>query len=239
MKAIGSLPVLQLVLLLASAPVLAADASGGYDATAVTSGRGEANRIRGYAQCLEDVLVKVTGNTSLIGDERIKVLANGAAAYVNRFKYRDFYEGRALHDEQGSYDRPHYLTVSFSAEAKEKIVASLGKTVWQAPRPTVLVVLNVKTKSEAFVLTDGSNQERAADMRAPLTNAIGKFSLARSNGTIPRAHGIAVGGWKAKTSTPEIQSGKLTASRLTMRSATSFTQLWRCCPVRWLTAWEG
>jgi uncharacterized protein len=177
MKTIGSLPVLQLVLLLASAPVLAADASGRYDATAVTSGRGEANRIHGYAQCLEDVLVKVTGDTSLIGDERIKALANGAAAYVDSFKYRDFYEGRALHDEQGSYDRPHYLTVSFSAEAIDKIVASLGKTVWHAPRPPVLVVLNVKTKTEAFVLTDAGNQERARDMRASLTNAIRRSGL--------------------------------------------------------------
>ena len=42
-----------------------------YRAQTVVTGQGEANRIIGFAACLEDVLIKVSGAQKLAGDRRL------------------------------------------------------------------------------------------------------------------------------------------------------------------------
>ena len=64
-----------------------------YQSVYVTSGTGEANRLPGFRQTLEDVLVKVSGDPRLIGDPRIDALKAKAAALATSFTYLDLYSG--------------------------------------------------------------------------------------------------------------------------------------------------
>jgi len=53
------------------AGTMAAAGADLYRAQAIVTGQGEANRIIGFASCLEDVLIKVSGAQKLAGDRRL------------------------------------------------------------------------------------------------------------------------------------------------------------------------
>ena len=65
----------------------AAAADDLYRAQAVVTGQGEANRIIGFASCLEDILIKVSGALKLAGDPRLTAYKSSAG---------DFCEGVSL-----------------------------------------------------------------------------------------------------------------------------------------------
>lgn len=101
-----------------------------YTTRAVVTGKDEGNRSVGFTLCFEDVLVKVSGDSSVVRDSRFASLAANAGQYVSAFSYRDRFEGKPVHDEQGTYDRPHFLTCQFDREkidgVLKTLVASLG-----------------------------------------------------------------------------------------------------------------
>src|SRR4051794_24973925 len=76
-----------------------------YRAQTIVTGQGEANRIVGFASCLEDVLVKVSGQLRLAGDPRVDAYKADAAKLVRGFSYRDEKGGKPKNDEQGTRDR--------------------------------------------------------------------------------------------------------------------------------------
>ncbi|MFZ1004163.1 MAG: DUF2066 domain-containing protein, partial [Pseudolabrys sp.] len=76
-----------------------------YTTRVVVTGKDERNRPLGFKLCFEDVLVKASGDASIVSDSRFETLAAGAGQYVSTFSYRDRLEGKPVHDEQGTYDR--------------------------------------------------------------------------------------------------------------------------------------
>ncbi|MGE0499479.1 MAG: DUF2066 domain-containing protein [Rhizobiaceae bacterium] len=168
-----------LVLLLLVAAVQAGTADERIDelyrATVVVTGQGEENRIPGFRLCLEDVLVKLSGDPRLIGDAQAAKLGKDAPAMVEAFAYRDLLEGIPIHDEQGTYDRPHYLTTTFRKDAVDTALAKLGRKPWLDPRPTIALVLTVENPTARFVLS--SDADRGLDMRASLDAASKRVAL--------------------------------------------------------------
>src|SRR5262245_17691913 len=82
-----------------------------YQARTIVTGQREETRGPGLERCLEDVLVKVSGDPLVLADPAIAGMKAHAASYVAGFRYRDRMEGIPIHDEQGSRDRPYDLTV--------------------------------------------------------------------------------------------------------------------------------
>jgi hypothetical protein len=76
----------------------------------------EENRPAAFARCLMDVLVKASGDPRLLEDRRAIDLSQDAGRLVRTFQYRDRLEGVPIHDEQGTRDRPHDLTVDFDPD---------------------------------------------------------------------------------------------------------------------------
>jgi len=132
-----------------------------YTGVFVTSGTGEANRLPGFRQTLEDVLVKVSGDPRLIGDPRIDALKAKAPDLATGFTYLDLYSGRPLHDEQGSYDRPHYLTVAYDRAKIDAALRGLGLKPWPAPRPKLAVFLAVDLYGKRYVVTADDPRDTA------------------------------------------------------------------------------
>jgi hypothetical protein len=81
-----------------------------YQCQTIVTGQGEESRRFGFPVCLEQVLVKVSGDPRLIGDPEVAGLAGQAATFVTDFAFRDRMAGIPVHDEQGTRDRPYDLT---------------------------------------------------------------------------------------------------------------------------------
>jgi len=146
-----------------------------YQAKAIVTGTGEKNRQIGFALAFEDVLVKVSGDPRLIGDPRVAEFAKNAGSMVQEFRYRDRMEGIPIHDEQGSYDRPHDLTTVFIPEKIDAVLASLGSRAWPGDRPTLTLLLTVEHGDRHFVLSSGNAP--GIDMRDSLANASAKMAI--------------------------------------------------------------
>jgi hypothetical protein len=172
-RAPALLAVATLLALLSSSPVLAE--GNLYQGRFVTSGTSEDRRMPGFVACLGDVLVKVSGDAGLLHDPRVDALKQHADTYVASFSYRDLYTGIPLHDEQGSYDRPHYLTVDFDPAKIDTALAGLGLRPWTAERPKLAVFLGVQRYDKRYVVTGDDPRDKA--MNEAMAAAAGRFGL--------------------------------------------------------------
>jgi uncharacterized protein len=138
-----------------------------YQARTIVTGQGEENRLRGFPLCLEDALIKVSGDPRLTADPRLGLLQAQAPSFVVSFDYHDRMAGLATHDEQGTRDRPYDLIVHFDRGKVDGALRSLGLTPWTTARPLVGVVFGMKQATATYVLTRdgdhvGPNQSLAA-----------------------------------------------------------------------------
>jgi hypothetical protein len=153
----------------------AADAGKLYTAVAIVTGTGEENRAIGFRLAMEDVIVRVSGDYSLVSSGAAKGMIDTASDYVDSFSYRDRLEGIPIHDEQGTHDRPHDLTVNFDPDKIDAELIMLGRQPWLAERPHIAVVLGVKNATLDFVLS--SDGEQGFYMRDSLTAASEKIAV--------------------------------------------------------------
>ncbi|HJT05329.1 MAG TPA: DUF2066 domain-containing protein [Stellaceae bacterium] len=143
-----------LAALAAFAAAAAATAEELYRAQASVTGQGEAERARGFAICLEAVLIKVSGDPRLAGDPALDTLKAEASRFVAQFTYRDRMAGIPVHDEQGTRERPFELTVDFDPSKIDALLRSLGRDKWPEPRPRLAVLLGVRDATTAYVLSE-------------------------------------------------------------------------------------
>jgi hypothetical protein len=147
-----------LLLSLAAGAALPQDIDTLYQAKTVVTGQSEENRIPGFADCLRQILVKVSGDQRLLGEPALDELLPKAGELVSSFRYRDRLEGIPIHDEQGTYDRPHDLTCIFDRAKIDAVLQSFGSRPWLAPRPRLVVFLGVRQNAKTFTLaSDGGD----------------------------------------------------------------------------------
>jgi len=140
--------------LLFALPAIAAEpAADLYRAQTIVTGTGEANRLTGFASCLEDVLIKVSGQLRLAGDKRLEPYKADAAKLVRDFSYRDEKGGKPKNDEQGTRDRSFVLTAEFDAAAINGVLGKLGVTPWLSRRPMLGVFVELLPGAKRYVVT--------------------------------------------------------------------------------------
>lgn len=130
-----------------------------YQATTILTGQGEEGRPEGLAECLRDVLVKVSGDPRLRDDPRVVSLGSQAPSMVSGFRYRDRLEGFPVHDEQGTRDRPYDLTADFHPDRIDAVLRALGSTPWPADRPRLAVFLAVRNIAASYVFADDARRD--------------------------------------------------------------------------------
>jgi len=158
-----------------------------YRAQATVTGQGEANRRVGFAACLEDVLIKVSGAPRLAGDPRLAAYKSRAGDFVNAHSYRDQMSGTPTRDEQGTRDRPYDLTVDFDKTKIDDLLGSLGVKPWLSQRPVLSVVVAMdqgarntsshRCRAGAGATRGAARRSRQAGMRIVLP---GEADLAKS-----------------------------------------------------------
>ncbi len=146
-----------------------------YRARTIVTGQREPERLVGFGSCLEDVLVKVSGNPHLAGDPRVTPMKTTAATFITAFRYHDRKEGIPIHDEQGTRDRPYDLFCAFNRTGIDALLASLHEKPWLAPRPKIAMLLGVHHGVLNYVLARDGQHGR--DQRASLTQEADKRGL--------------------------------------------------------------
>lgn len=138
-----------------------------YRAQAVVTGQGEPNRMIGFGVCLEDVLIKVSGQPMLASDHRLVAYKSKAKEFVSSFDYHDQYAGKPHHDEQGTRDRPYDLTVDFDDKKIDGILAKLGLKPWRSQRPVLGVFAEMQHGPKDYIVTsDGTQSDLQRDALA-------------------------------------------------------------------------
>jgi uncharacterized protein len=171
------------------AGTMAAAGADLYRAKVTVTGQGEANRIIGFAACLEDVLIKVSGVQKLAGDRRLGAYKSKAKDLVRAFSYRDQFAGKPVRDEQGTRDRPYDLTVEFEESRIDDILKELGLKPWLSHRPLLAVFVEMEQGPRNYIVTaDGvrSDLQRDALLAAADRRGMGivlpsMTALAKSN----------------------------------------------------------
>ncbi|MCW5694571.1 MAG: DUF2066 domain-containing protein [Pseudolabrys sp.] len=182
------------------------DLNDNYVAQAVVTGKDERNRPLGFKLCFEDVLVRASGDVTILDSKRVPALAARAADFIDSFSYFDRLSGRAIHDEQGTYDRPHFLTCHFNPAKIDNVLASLGRRIWKGKRPTLAMIVTVRGRNRDGVLAkDG---EFDPDMRESLGNAVRRYGL---NVVLPAAEPLRANGITAQAG-PKLVRDKANAS---------------------------
>ncbi|MBC7152177.1 MAG: DUF2066 domain-containing protein [Rhizobium sp.] len=136
--------------LLHAAPAWCDQADTLYSAKAIVTGQGEKNREPGFRDCLTQVLVRVSGDQRLTARPEMADLLPRAGSFVQSFSYRDRLAGKPIHDEQGTYDRPHDLTCRYEPSVIDGLLADFGSDPWRDARPALAVFLDVTRYQQAF-----------------------------------------------------------------------------------------
>ena len=166
-RSICSFSALAIAMLFATAPGFAQPAdrtptliptSDLYRAQTIVTGTGEANRIIGFASCLEDALIKVSGALRLAGDPRLDAYKADATKMVRGFSYRDEKGGKPKNDEQGTRDRSFVLTAEFDEAAINRVLAALGEKPWLSRRPLLGVFVEMKPASRRYLVAGDSKE---------------------------------------------------------------------------------
>ncbi len=196
-----------------------------YEARAIVTGTDMRDRPKGMAQCLMDVLVKVSGDPSLADDPAAVALGAEAPGMVLGFDYWDRMTAYEHHDEQGSYDRPFDLTARFDPAKIDAALHDLGRAPWPDPRPVLLLVAHAQGRGAPLdVLSD---EPRAEDMRAALTDTGQKYGI-----TIALPGQRERGTWRARGLPPQ-------AGRVELAGALVFNTAAQGWVAVWHMDWQG
>ncbi|MGJ4928383.1 DUF2066 domain-containing protein [Bradyrhizobium sp. HKCCYLS2038] len=199
-----------------------------YRAQTVVTGQGEDNRRVGFAACLEDVLIKVSGAFQLSGDARLVPLKARAAEFVTGFDYHDQMSGKPKHDEQGTRDRPYDLTVSFDRARIDDLLAQLGVKPWLAARLPIGVIVVMTNGSRSFLVV---SDDRQSDLqRDALRAAAGKRGLDLVLPTVAQASRVDVGAELP----PVPDAGTLSGAGVTLRGHLT----WDDAELSWVSQWQ-
>lgn len=213
---------------------LAATADDLYRAQTVVTGQGEPNRIIGFAACLEDVLIKVSGEPTLARDRGLAAYKSRAKEFVSDFTYHDQYAGKPHHDEQGTRDRPYDLTVTFDDRKIDGILGELGLKPWRSRRPVLGVFVEMQQGSKDYIVTaDAPQSDLQRDALAAAADKRGMRIV------LPSAASLAAAMITA-AELPKAPSAKLTSIVASQGGETALVGrlLWDDNDLGWVTRWR-
>jgi hypothetical protein len=146
-----------------------------YTGRTIVTGTDMRQRATGFRTCLEDVLVKTTGDQRLLQDPRVKALGATAGDLVEHHEYFDRMSDLPVHDEQGTNDRPYYLTCVFDQAKLDGVLSTLGHKAWTGIRTPLTLIMAVHGFGKAGILA--SDGDFYPDMRIALNYAEGRYGM--------------------------------------------------------------
>lgn len=161
---------------LMSLSAIGAEVEGLYDAEVrVFSQQGKA-RATAMSAALAEVLVKVSGRSSVLSVDGIKRAVREPAGLLQQYRYREltYAEQQALRAEQqqnpdmgaagGLQGEPQMLLFSFDEIAVDKLLGDNRLPVWGATRPSMIAWLAVQNEEGRILLGSHSEDPLSAEV---------------------------------------------------------------------------
>jgi len=145
-----------------------------YTARTIVTGTDMRMRPTGFKICLEDVLVKTSGDQRVLQDSRVAALGAKAGDLIVHHDYIDRMGNLPIHDDQGTKDRPYYLTCLLDQAKIDGLLATLGHKLW-VDRPPLTLIMAVHGFGKSGVLTDEG--DFYPDMRVSLADAAARYGV--------------------------------------------------------------
>lgn len=155
------------IIVLLPATAFAVEVEGLYQAEVRVISQQAKERTRAMSAALSEVLLKVSGRSSVLAEAAVKGALRKPTGYLQGYRYRElsFAEQQSLLAEQtGSPDLeasgdPQLLVFSFDKTAVDKLLADNHLSIWGATRPSVIAWLAVQDENGRILL--GSNTDDA------------------------------------------------------------------------------
>ncbi|MCU7797939.1 MAG: DUF2066 domain-containing protein [Candidatus Thiodiazotropha sp. (ex Myrtea spinifera)] len=109
-----------------------------YEAESAVVGQGTEARAKGIKNTFAQVLVKVSGDRSLLSNPEIDGLLRKASSYVQQYRYR-MLDDKSAEPDADQPDR--ILWARFDERAVNRLLRQSGVPVWGTTRPSVLIWL--------------------------------------------------------------------------------------------------
>jgi len=145
-----------------------------YTARTIVTGTDMRSRPMGFRICLEDVLVKTSGDQRLLHDPRVAALGPTADDLITQHDYIDRMGNLPIHDDQGTKDRPYYLTCVLDQAKIDGVLATLGHKLWIGRPPLTLIMAVHGFGKSGSLTTDG---DFYPDMRVSLADAAARYGV--------------------------------------------------------------
>jgi|GEM_PF-236606 len=174
------MPVL-LLLAAVAFPAAAVNVDDLYTASVKVADKGPDARAEAFRMALEQVLVKVSGNSAALSDPDLKKQLDAPAQYVQEYRYEPLDEANAAAvggpvagaGSSGSGDgttktvqATHILKVTFAGPGIDSVLKKHGVVVWGRQRPEVLVWLAIDDGQQRYVVSsDGDTRAHRMLMR--------------------------------------------------------------------------
>ncbi|MDZ7735382.1 MAG: DUF2066 domain-containing protein [Gammaproteobacteria bacterium] len=128
-----------------------------YEAIVPVESQGDTERRQALHKAMWQVLVKLTGDSAIVDDERAKSLINEAQSYVQQYRYLE-----STGDDSVAGLR---LWTGFDSAAVNRALQRLGIATWGSERPATLIWLAVDGEGGRQL----AGMEQAAQYLDPLT----------------------------------------------------------------------
>jgi len=205
-----------------------------YQAQTIVTGQGEVNRQIGFRDCLDRVLVRVSGDQRLPQKPEMLALRDKAGDFVDSFRYRDRLEGIPVHDEQGTHDRPHDLTCLYKPEVIDKLLTQLGSKPWLGERPRLSIVLAVDDSRRHFVLaSDGDESPYMIESFQSAARPMAMSIVIPNKATLAKAGLIFE---EVRAISPELLGN--TAASIGSRQVLAGSIVWSDKELGWIADWR-
>ncbi len=156
-----------------------------YDAEIPVPDQSAESHKQGLRTAMEQVLIKLTGDSNVLGRQALNALANNPENYVQQYKYRN---KPVIEDNQLSARQQLYLWVSFNPASIDNLLRQNSVPVWGNVRPSTLVwfatqkndqrnLIGLEDLSGFTGVMDNQARDRGVKLLHPLLDQIDQDSL--------------------------------------------------------------
>jgi hypothetical protein len=203
-----------------------------YRTSVIVTGQGKTNRELGFKECFDRIVARVTGDPRLSSRAETEPFREDAGRLVASFSYRDRMGGIPIHDEQGTYDRPHDLTCVFDPATLDPVLKQLGSRPWISQRLPISVFLLVERGTDRTVLLEGTS--KGADMRESFAAAARTMAM---EVRFPAKGELDIETWRLLAE-PDSQRAARSTNRYVTGTASLIGRLvWSEDDLGWVVAW--